>query len=34
MYYEIQAILKKYPDLEPVFDEEAAVKYVTWDNNQ
>ncbi|KAK2013706.1 bacteriodes thetaiotaomicron symbiotic chitinase [Colletotrichum eremochloae] len=34
MYYEIQAILKKYPNLEPVFDEEAAVKYITWDRNQ
>ncbi|KAJ3953651.1 hypothetical protein N0V92_009873 [Colletotrichum tropicale] len=34
MYYEIQAILKKFPDLEPVFDKEAAVKYITWDKNQ
>ncbi|KAK3364330.1 glycosyl hydrolases family 18-domain-containing protein [Lasiosphaeria hispida] len=34
MYYEPQAILQKYPNLEPVFDEEAAVKYVTWDNSQ
>jgi hypothetical protein len=34
MYYEIQAILEEYPDLEPIFDEEAAVKYVTWDDNQ
>ncbi|KAF6788479.1 chitinase [Colletotrichum sojae] len=34
MYYEIQAILKKYPDLKPVFDKEAAVKYITWDKNQ
>lgn len=34
MYYEIQAILKQYPDLEPVFDEEAAVKYLTWDRDQ
>lgn len=34
MYYEVQAILKKFPDLEPVFDKEAAVKYITWDKNQ
>ncbi|KAI1852652.1 hypothetical protein JX266_002193 [Neoarthrinium moseri] len=34
MYYEIQAILNQVPDLKPVFDREAAVKYLTFDDNQ
>lgn len=34
MYYEIQAILKQVPNLKPVLDRTAAVKYLTFDNNQ
>ena len=34
MFYEIQAILKQVPGLRPVHDEEAAAKYIVWDNNQ
>ncbi|KAK3177855.1 hypothetical protein K4F52_009407 [Lecanicillium sp. MT-2017a] len=34
MYYEIQAILKQLPDLEPVLDKTAAVKYVVFDDDQ
>ncbi|KAK1752214.1 hypothetical protein QBC47DRAFT_433206 [Echria macrotheca] len=34
MYYEIQAILDQVPGLTPVHDEDAAVKYIVWDNTQ
>lgn len=34
MYYEIQAILDQVPGLKPIHDEEAAVKYLVFDNNQ
>ncbi|KAK5658413.1 hypothetical protein OQA88_2390 [Cercophora sp. LCS_1] len=34
MYYEIQAILNQIPSLTPVHDEDAAVKYIVWDNDQ
>lgn len=34
MYYEIQAILDQVPNLKPVFDKEAAVKYLVFDKNQ
>lgn len=33
-YYEIQDIIQKNPSAELIHDEEAAVKYLTWDNNQ
>ncbi|OAA67644.1 symbiotic chitinase [Cordyceps fumosorosea ARSEF 2679] len=33
-YYEVQDILKKNPDIEVVHDKEAAVKYMTWDQDQ
>lgn len=34
MYYEIQAILKQLPNLKPVFDKEAAIKYLVFDKDQ
>ncbi|VBB73365.1 Putative Glycoside Hydrolase Family 18 [Podospora comata] len=34
MYYEIQAILKQVPNIKPVFDRKAAVKYFTFDRDQ
>jgi chitinase len=34
MYYEIMALLKQHPDLEPIHDKEAAVKYVTFGGDQ
>ncbi|RYP81113.1 hypothetical protein DL770_005976 [Monosporascus sp. CRB-9-2] len=34
MYYEIQALLKQVPNLKPILDKEAAVKYVVFDKNQ
>lgn len=34
MYYEIMALLRQHPDLKPVHDEEAAVKYVVFDRDQ
>ncbi|CAJ2504125.1 Uu.00g115190.m01.CDS01 [Anthostomella pinea] len=33
-YYEIQAILTQIPDLKPVIDETAAVKYIVFDSDQ
>ncbi|GAW18020.1 hypothetical protein ANO14919_074890 [Xylariales sp. No.14919] len=33
-YYEIQAILKQMPDLKPIYDTEAAVKYLVFDKTQ
>lgn len=34
MYYEIQAILNQVDGLEPVYDEDAAVKYLVFDDDQ
>lgn len=34
MYYEIQAILDQVSGLTPVHDEDAAVKYIVWDDDQ
>ncbi|KAK2742839.1 hypothetical protein FQN57_005130 [Myotisia sp. PD_48] len=34
MYYEIQALLKQHPELKPVHDEGAAVKYLVFKDNQ
>lgn len=34
MYYELKAILDQAPNLKPVWDKEAAVKYLVFDNNQ
>ncbi|KAJ4381977.1 hypothetical protein N0V85_008603 [Neurospora sp. IMI 360204] len=34
MYYEIEAILKQVPNLKPVLDKTAAVKYLVFDKNQ
>ncbi|KAF2432500.1 hypothetical protein EJ08DRAFT_630268 [Tothia fuscella] len=34
MYYEIMALLKQHPELEPVHDQEAAVKYLVFNGNQ
>lgn len=34
MYYEIQAILAQAPNLKPIHDEEAAVNYLVFDNDQ
>jgi hypothetical protein len=34
MYYEIEAILKQVPNLKPVWDKTAAVKYLVFDKNQ
>ncbi|KAK4164086.1 glycosyl hydrolases family 18-domain-containing protein [Cladorrhinum sp. PSN259] len=34
MHYEIQAILKQVPNLKPVWDKKAAVKYLVFDKNQ
>lgn len=34
MYYEISAILKQLPNLKPVFDKKAAVKYLVFDKDQ
>jgi chitinase len=33
-YYEIENILLTNPDISPVYDEEAAAKYFSWDTNQ
>lgn len=33
-YYEIQDIIQKNPSAQLIHDEEAAVKYLTWNNNQ
>ncbi|KAL5315417.1 hypothetical protein ACEPPN_016284 [Leptodophora sp. 'Broadleaf-Isolate-01'] len=33
-YYEIQALLKQHTDLKPIWDKDAAVKYVVYDKNQ
>lgn len=33
-YYEVQNILEENPDIEPVWDKDAAIKYFTWDTNQ
>lgn len=33
-HYEIQDILERNPDIEVQYDEEAAVKYFSWDNDQ
>ncbi|KAK2590532.1 hypothetical protein QQS21_011782 [Conoideocrella luteorostrata] len=33
-YYEVQDILSKNKDLKPVYDKDAAVKYMTFDKNQ
>jgi len=33
-YYEIQAIIDQVSGLKPIHDEQAAVKYVVFDNNQ
>jgi chitinase len=34
MHYEIDAILKQVPNLKPVWDKKAAVKYLVFDKNQ
>lgn len=34
MYSEIEKLLDTTSDLIPVFDEVAAVKYITWNENQ
>ncbi|KAH8706988.1 hypothetical protein GQ44DRAFT_831181 [Phaeosphaeriaceae sp. PMI808] len=34
MHYEIKAILNQAPNLKPIWDKEAAVKYLVFDNNQ
>lgn len=34
MYYEIMAMLKQHPELSPIHDKAAAVKYVVFDDNQ
>lgn len=34
MYYEIQALLKQNPGLKPVHDQEAAINYLVFDNDQ
>jgi chitinase len=34
MYYEIQAVRKQLPDLKPVLDKKAAVKYLVFDKDQ
>lgn len=34
MYYEIKAILEQIPNLKPIHDQEAAVKYLVFDENQ
>ena len=34
MYYEIMALLGQHPDIKPVHDETAAVKYVVFNGNQ
>lgn len=34
MYYEIMALLKQHPNLQPIHDKEAAVKYITYGGNQ
>lgn len=34
MFYEIQAILNQVSGLKPVHDQQAAVKYIVWDDNQ
>lgn len=33
-YYEIQDILSKNPDIKVIHDQDAAVKYFSWDSNQ
>ncbi|GIZ44487.1 hypothetical protein CKM354_000768400 [Cercospora kikuchii] len=33
-YYEIMALMRRNPNLRPVWDREAAVKYLTFDNDQ
>lgn len=34
MYYEIMALLKENPNLKPVYDKEAGVKYLVFNNDQ
>lgn len=34
MFSEIEKLLDTTSDLIPVFDEAAAVKYITWNDNQ
>lgn len=34
MHYEIQAVLNQTAHLEPIWDKQAAVKYLVFDNNQ
>jgi GH18 family chitinase len=34
MHYEIKAILDQAPNLKPIWDKEAAVKYLVFDKNQ
>ena len=34
MFSEIEKLLDSTSDLIPVFDEAAAVKYITWNDNQ
>ncbi|RMD41478.1 hypothetical protein DV735_g3660, partial [Chaetothyriales sp. CBS 134920] len=34
MFYEIQAMLDQVPALQPIYDKQAAVKYLVFDSNQ
>lgn len=34
MYYEIMALLKQHPELKPVHDKKAAVKYMVYNKDQ
>lgn len=34
MYYEIMSLMKQHPELKPVYDKDAAVKYLVFNNDQ
>lgn len=34
MYYEIMNLLKQHPELKPVYDKEAGVKYLVYNQDQ
>ena len=34
MYYEIMALMRQHPELKPVYDKTAAVKYLVFNKDQ